>query len=253
MQILVIANHKGGSGKTATTVNVASAFAERGLKVLVVDLDPQGSSTDWLGGLESKTGLVQFAAGRVSLSDLVVKTSAQGVDLLPTSPSLIPPGDDARNETGFAIVKGLVKLPDYWDLVLVDTPPALGYLSLAPLVAGDRVVIPVEAHALALPGVASVIASIQHAQQHINPRLELLAIIPCRVSATGHSREVISRLRDQFGDVVLDQFVREAILVAEAPALRKPVTLSAPTSAVANQYRAIAGALLDRIGDLSSR
>jgi chromosome partitioning protein len=128
----------------------------------------------------------------------------------------------------------------------------LGPLSLAPLVAADVIVIPVEAHALALPGVATAVASIERARRHLNPRLQLLGIVACRVTATRHSREVIVRLRSTFGSVVLEQSVREAIEIAEAPALRQPITLYAPTSAVANDYRAVATELLRRLGDLGS-
>ena len=142
MRTIALSNNKGGSGKTTTTVSLAAAFAERGLRVLVVDLDPQGSATDWLGGRESPIGLVEFSAGGIRVSELVVGSTAPGVDLIPTSPSLVPSGEKGRDETGLAIVRGFARLPDYWDLILVDTPPTLGYLSLAPLVSGDQVVDP---------------------------------------------------------------------------------------------------------------
>ena len=144
------------------------------------------------------------------------------------------------------------RLPDYWDLVLVDTPPTTGYLSLAPLVASDYVVIPVEAHALAMPGVASVIASIERARRHVNPSVELLGIIACRVNPTSHVRDVVGQLRARFGPVVLEHTVRDAIRIAEAPALSLPITRYAPTSGVANDYRAVAAELLGRLGNLSS-
>lgn len=252
MRRITLSNNKGGSGKTTTTVNLAAAFVERGLRVLVVDLDPQGSATEWLGGGEASIGLVEYSTGGIPLSRLVVRSTAPGVDLIPTSPSLVPSGESGRNETGYAIVRAFVRLPDYWDVVLVDTPPTLGYLSLAPLVACDRVVIPVEPLALGLPGVASVIASIDRARQRINRRLELLGIVACRVEATSHTREVVARLRTQFGAAVLEHSVRQAIQIAEAPGARLPITKYAPKSAVANDYRAVAGELLDRLGDLSS-
>ena len=252
MKTLTLSNNKGGSGKTTTTVSLASAFAERGLHVLVVDLDPQGSATEWLGGRESPIGLVEFSAGGIRLSELVVTSTAPGVDLIPTSPSLVPPGEKSRNETGLAIVRAFARLPDDWDLILVDTPPTLGYLSLAPLVASDRIVIPVEAHALGLPGVAGVVASIERARRHINPHVELLGIVACRVNATGHVRDIVARLRAQFGEIVLEHTVREAIRIAEAPALHLPISQYAPLSPVANDYRAVAAELLDRLGDLSS-
>jgi chromosome partitioning protein len=252
MRTITLSNNKGGSGKTTTTVSLASAFAERGLRVLVIDLDPQGSATEWLGGCESSIGLVEFSTGGILVSELVKTSTARGVDLIPASPSLVSLGEKSGNETGLAIVRAFARLPDYWDLVLVDTPPTPGYLSLAPLVASDRIVIPVEAHALALPGVTSVIASIERARRHVNPHVELLGIVACRVNATVHTREVVARLRAQFGAVVLEHAVREATRIAEAPAFRLPITQYASASLVAGDYRAVAAELLDRLGDLSS-
>jgi chromosome partitioning protein len=252
VRVITVTNNKGGSGKTTTTVSLASAFAERGLRVLVVDLDPQGSATEWLGGVETATGLVEYSTGAVRVSDLIVASTTPGIHLVPASPSLVPSGEDSRNETGLAIIRAFVRLPRYWDIVLVDTPPALGYLSLAPLVASDRIVVPVEPHALSLPGVASVVASIDRARQHVNPHVELLGIVACRVTPSVHAREVIARLRDRFGDVVLQHSIRDSIQIAEAPGLRLPITTYAPTSPVAGDYRAVAAELLDRLGSLES-
>jgi chromosome partitioning protein len=250
--MITFSNNKGGSGKTTTTVSLGAAFAERGLRVLVVDLDPQGSATEWLGGRESAIGLVEFSTGGIRVSQLVTSSTARGVDLIPISTGLVPSGEKSENDTGLAIVRAFGRLPDYWDLVVVDTPPTLGYLSLAPLVASDYVVIPVEAHALALPGAASVIASTERARRQVNTHLELLGIVPCRVNATTHTREVVAQLRAQFGAAVLEHAVRESIRIAEAPAFRMPITAYAPTSPVADDYRAVAAELLIRLGDLSS-
>jgi chromosome partitioning protein len=252
MRMITLSNNKGGSGKTTTTVSLASALAERSLRVLVVDLDPQGSATKWLGGHESSIGLVAFSEGGIRVAELVQTSTARGVDLVPTSPSLIPSGEASENQTGLAIVRALRRLPDYWDLILIDTPPTLGYLSLAPLVASDYVVIPVEAHALAMPGVTSVIATVERARRQVNMGLALLGIVACRVNATMHTHEIVSRLRAQFGTVVLEHAIREAIRVAEAPAFQLPITQYAPHSPVADDYRAVADELLDRLGDLSS-
>jgi chromosome partitioning protein len=252
VRTLAFSNNKGGSGKTTTTVSLAAALAERGLRILVVDLDPQGSATTWLGARESPIGLVEFSVGGIRVSELVRSTTAPGVDIIPASPSLVPPGEESENRTGLAIVRAFRRLPDYWDLVLVDTPPTLGYLSLAPLVACEHVVIPVEAHALAMPGVASVMASIDRARRRVNPHVQLLGIIACRVNPTSHARDVVGQLRARFGPVVLEQTVRDAIRIAEAPALRLPITRYATTSGVANDYRAVAAEILGRLGDLSS-
>jgi chromosome partitioning protein len=253
VRTIAVSNNKGGSGKTTTTVSLASAFGERGLRVLVIDLDPQGSATEWLGAKEGAVGLVELARGGIRIRDVVAATNATGVVVLPASPSLAPIVDADGAQTGAAIARALARLPDYWDVVLIDTPPSIGHLSLVPLVAADVVVIPVEAHALALPGVASVVASISRARLHVNRRLELLGIIACRVTATSHARDVVDRLRAEYGSVVLGHVVHEGIQIAEAPALQQPITSYAPTSVVAQDYRAVAVELLDRLGDLSSR
>lgn len=247
MRTIAITNNKGGSGKTTTTVNLAAAFAERGLRVLVVDLDPQGSATEWLGGRPTETSLLEYSEGGMGVSNLVVGTTAPGVSLIPASPSLVPSGETGGNAIGFAIVRAFARLPPRWDLVLIDTPPVLGYLSLAPLVASTRVLIPVEGHALAIPGVTSVLGSVERAQRRVNPRLKILGILACRISRTSHTREVVTRLRAQFGGVVLEQSIREAIAIAEAPVSRLPITRFAPASAVAADFRTVAGELLERL------
>jgi len=252
MRTITLSNNKGGSAKTTTTVSLAAAFAESGLRVLVIDLDPQGSATSWLGGRESTTGLVEFSEGGIRVAQLVQTSSARGVDLIPTGASLVPSGEKSLNDTGLALVRGFARLPDYWDIILVDTPPIMGYLSLAPLVASDHVVIPVEAHALALPGVASVIASIERAREQVNKRVDLLGIVACRVNATVHARDVLAQLHASFGSAVLDHTVRETIRLAEAPALRMPITQYAPWSAAAQDYRAVATELMTRMGGTAS-
>ena len=252
MRTITLSNNKGGSAKTTTAVSLASAFAETGMRVLVVDLDPQGSATFWLGGREASAGLVEFSEGGVRVAQLVQTSSAPNVDLIPTSPSLVPSGEKGHNDTGMALVRGFARLPDYWDVVLVDTPPTVGYLTLAPLVACNHVLIPVEAHALAMPGVASVMTSVQRAREQVNTRLDLLGIVACRVNATIHARDVVAQLRATFGSAVLEQTVRETIRLAEAPALRLPIVRYAPWSAASQDYRAVAREVLARMGGTAS-
>lgn len=249
---ITLSNNKGGSAKTTTTVSLAAAFAETGRRVLVVDLDPQASATHWLGGHESGIGLAELAGGGIRVGQLVQRSSAPGVDLIASGPSLVPSGSSSPNDVGLMLVRGFARLPDYWDIVLVDTPPTVGHLSLAPLVGSDHVLIPVEAHALAIPGVASVIASVERARERVNPRLQLLGIVVCRVDSTDHARSVLAHLRARFGRVVLDRTIREASQLAEAPARRLPITRFAPTSAAAEDYRAIALECLGRMVESDS-
>jgi chromosome partitioning protein len=248
MYVVTITNHKGGSAKTTTTVSLAAALGELGYRSLVVDLDPQGSATAWLGHPEGWRGMVEFGAGGLRVSDIAVSTTAERVDLVPACPTLVTQDPDRAISIGLEIVRGIRRIPDYWDFVLVDTPPTVGYLSLAPLVASSHVVIPVEAHALAMPGVASVVESIGRAQADLKSSIALLAILPCRVSPTVHTRDVVARLRAEYGAAVLDATVRESIRAAEAPAFRMPLTRYAPRSHVAWDYRDVVAQLLLRLG-----
>jgi chromosome partitioning protein len=252
MRTITFSNNKGGSGKTTSVVSLAGVFAEMGLRVLVVDLDPQGSATYWLRGEESSAGLVELGNGGVRASQLARSTTVPGLELLPISPSVVASGETTPNDTGLAIVRGFARLPDYWDVVMIDTPPTVGYLSLAPIVASDHVVVPVEAHALALPGVASVVETIKRARQRVNPRVDLLGIVASRANATRHTRDVVAQLHTRFGSAVLQETVRESIRLAEAPALQLPITQSAPQSGATHDYRAIAHELLDRMGGTDS-
>lgn len=158
---------------------------------------------------------------------------------------LDPQGSATRRLGGRESPSGLV------DLVLVDTPPTLGHQSQAPLVASGHVVVPVEAHALAMWGVSTVISSMERARRQVNKGVGLLGIVACRVGATVHTRDIVAQLRAQFGDVALEHAVREAIRIAE-PSVSVPIAQYAPTSLVPDDDRAVAAELLDRIGDLDS-
>ena len=250
MRIVTVANSKGGSTKTTMTVGLAAAFAERGLRILVVDLDPQGSATRWLGWNEAPAGLVEFSDGGLRVTQLLRRWGAGRIDLIPTSPSLVADGQRSDFDTGMAIIRGFARLPDYWDLVLVDTPAGTGYLSLAPIVASDDVVIPAEARALALVGVANIVSSVERAKRNVNRHLRLVGIVPSRVNTTTHAYHVVARLRAEYGELVLDNVLRESIRVAEAPALRVPITAYAPSSPGAIDIGAVAEELLGRLGPL---
>ena len=249
VRTITVSNSKGGSTKTTLTVCLAAAFAERGQRVLVIDLDPQGSATEWLGGQESPIGLVEFSGGSIPIRELVKATTASDVDLIPASRSLLPAGRQSGADVGLAIASGLARLPGRWDVVLVDTPSTLHHLALAPLVRSDHLLVPVEAHGLALTGVASVIAGMERARRRVNRRLTLLGIVATRVNSTTHARQVLTRLRSSFGAAVLESVVRESIRVAEAPAVQRPITAYASGSSAARDFRAVADELLERLGD----
>jgi chromosome partitioning protein len=246
MRSLVVTNHKGGTAKTTTAVNLAAAIGELGRLVLVLDLDPQASATRWLGGPPTDEGLRDVLAGRATLADIVCETSAPGVVLAPSSGWLVASEPAQETDIALGLMRAMERLPPLWDYLIVDCPPSTGYLSIAPLAVCQEALVPVEAHVLALAGLASLIGTMDRVRERLNRELSLSSIVACRVNRTAHAREVVDHLRRRFGPIVLDTVVRENSRLAEAPSFRLPITRYAPTSKGADDYRALAKELLAR-------
>jgi chromosome partitioning protein len=248
MRTVAVSNQKGGSGKTTTAVNMAAALAETGARVLVLDLDAQASASAWFGQVDDSMGLLDVLTGSARLVDLVRPTSVPGVSLIPASAWLIQADQTLAGEVGReTLLRAAVDtLPaaDY-DFLLVDCPPTLGLLSLSALVACREVLVPVEARVMALAGLVSLWQTVERVRLRLNPRLHVSAVLACRVDArTNLSRDVVAQLRERFGPLVLEPVIRENVRLAEAPSHAQPITVYAPDSAGAADYRAAARAFL---------
>jgi chromosome partitioning protein len=245
MRILAVINQKGGSGKTTTTVNLAAALGERGKRVLVVDLDPQASATFWFGVSDGGKGLLDVLGDRATLGEQVQATATLGVDLVPSSTWLAGAekvlAGVAGAETGLR--RQVRKLPrDRWDYLLFDCPPSLGLLAISALAAADEMLIPVEAHVMALAGVAQIIKTAEVVRERHNGELELTGVVACRVDGrTRHTQEVVEQLRARFGKLVFKTVIRENIRLAEAWSFAQPITVYDPKCHGAEDYRALAG------------
>ena len=140
---------------------------------------------------------------------------------------------------------GVRQLDDSWEYVLVDCPPTLGFLSIAALVACQAILVPVETRVMALGGLAALIRTVERVRERLNSNLRFAGIIACRVDLrTNLSRTILARLRERFGDLVLQSFVRENVRLAEAPSFEQPITVYAPESSGAADYRAVAAEFL---------
>ncbi len=137
-------------------------------------------------------------------------------------------------------MRALERLPGRWDIVLVDCPPSLGYLAIAPLTVCQEALVPVEAHYMALAGVTSLVETMDQIRVRLNPGLKLGGVLACRVNRTMHAHAVVARLRQRYPEAILRTQIRESIRLAEAPSFRLPITSYAPESAGAEDYRALA-------------
>lgn len=250
MRTIAVMNQKGGSAKTTTTVNLAAALAIIGKKILVVDLDPQANATTWLGAANGK-GVFEVLTGEKKLLDIVQASTSAGVDAAPGSAWLAGAERTLAGEVGaeFVFRKALEWLPEKWDVILVDCPPAIGLLSISALAACGEVIVPCEARTMALSGLAGLIQTLERVKDRLNPKLVLSGIVACRVDGrTKLSEEVVATLRDRFGDDVFRAVVRENVRLAEAPSFAKSIFDYDPKSTGAKDYTAVAKELLARAG-----
>ena len=248
MRTIAFINRKGGCGKSTTAVGVAATLAELGQRVLLIDLDPQGSSSSWLaGGPTQDRALFEAFIGTADLADLAAPSRAAGVDVVPASSSLVTAERSLQVDLALGAIRALERLPLWtWDTVVIDCPPTLGYLASAALCGVREVVIPTQAHALDVPGIDSVIAEMDRVRVRLNPELTLTGIVVGRMSRTNHARDVAETLRAAHGRDVFDQTIRDSIRVPEAAAAGLPVTVFAPDSPVAGDIRAVADEVIRR-------
>jgi chromosome partitioning protein len=250
--VIAMCNQKGGVGKTTTTINLGAALAETGRTVLLVDLDPQGSLTVGLGVnphvLETSVYDLLVRRGTPA-GDIITRTSVLGLDLLPSNIDLSAAevqlvSEVAREQT---LSRVLRRVRADYDVILIDCAPSLGLLTVNALTAADRVLIPLECEFFALRGVALLKDTIDKVQERLNPDLEIVGILGTMYdSRTLHSREVLERVVQGFGETVFHTVIRRTIKFPETTAAGEPITSYASSSAGAEAYRQLAREVLAR-------
>jgi len=252
MRTIAIANQKGGSGKTTTSVNLAAALGEKERRVLLIDLDPQHSATAWLGLKNPGKGVYGMFVDNGDLAEVIRPTGVPGLDLAPSSAWLMGVERIMSGEVGAELIlkRNLARLPgDGWDYLLIDCPPTLGILTISALAAVKELLVPVEAHVMALSGLAQLLHTVEVVKERLNPDLRVTGILACRVDArTRHAREVVEQLRERSGDLVYQTVIRENIRLAECPSFGQPITGYDPRSSGAADYRSLAQEIIAQEG-----
>lgn len=252
MRTLAIANEKGGSARSSTTVSVAGVLAERGERVLVVDLDPQAAATRWLGHEPADgDGLAEVFTSRARLTTLAVPSEVDGLDVVPADEWLAAADREldavhVANRLARAVAEAAAGGP--WSWLLLDTPPNLSVLTIAATVAADWTVVPCGVSSIDLAGVVRVTRRVQELAE-LGPPFDraapIAAYVPCRVkSGTSVGGEVLEDLRTTFGADRVTPPVRDTVRMVEAPSYALPITHYAPTHPVADDYRAVTDALV---------
>ncbi len=246
-RVISFANQKGGVAKTTTTLNLGVAFAEQDLRVLLVDLDPQGNLT-MSQGMNPDTierSMFDVLVHRLPIQEVIhhaeVDLAVSSIDLAGAELALSSMIGRER-----ALEKALALVKDSYDYVLVDTPPSLGLLTINALVASHGVIVPVQCEYLSLRGLVQLENTLSMIRENLNPDVAIEGILPTMYdSRTLHSREAVEILQENFGDLVFDTKIRKTVRYAEAPVKGTSVLKYDPSGNAAQAYRELAKEVLD--------
>src|SRR3954471_23046130 len=245
--VISFANQKGGVAKTTSTLNLAVALMERGLRVLAVDLDPQGNLTMSQG---FKPDAITRSMFDVLLHLLPIENVVQHAEIDIAVSSIDLAGAELAMSATIgrerSLEKALLAVKDDYDYVLIDTPPSLGLLTINALVASSGVIVPVQCEYLSLRGLVQLENTLSMIRENLNPRVEIEGILPTMYDKrTLHSREAVEILQENFGDLVFDTKIRKTVRYAEAPVKGTSVLKYDPSGSAAEAYRDLAKEVLN--------
>jgi chromosome partitioning protein len=246
-RVIAFANQKGGVAKTTTTLNLGVAFKERGLRVLVVDLDPQGNLTmsQGMNPDEIERSMFDVLVHKLPIGEIIetreVDIAVSSIDLAGAELALSSMIGRER-----ALEKALVSVRDEYDFILVDTPPSLGLLTINAFVAADGVIVPVQCEYLSLRGLVQLENTLTMIRENLNPRVEIQGILPTMFDKRLlHSKEAVEILTENFGDLVYNTRIRKTVRYAEAPVKGQSVLGYDPSGEAAALYRDLAKEVLN--------
>src|SRR5207302_600196 len=245
-QVIAFANQKGGVAKTTTTLNLGVAFAEKGLRVLLVDLDPQGNLTmsQGMNPDSIERSMFDVLVHRVPITEVIHHTE---VDLAVSSIDLAGAELALSSMIGRerALEKALAPVKENYNYILIDTPPSLGLLTINALVASDGVIVPVQCEYLSLRGLVQLENTLSMIRENLNPKVAIIGILATMFDRRLlHSREAVDILTENFGDLVLQTRIRKTIRFAEAPVKGESVLKYDPKGEAAALYRDLAKEVL---------
>lgn len=250
-KIMAIANQKGGVGKTTTTINLSAALAEKGKRVLIIDMDPQGNTSSGLGvdKDELETTVYQLMIGDNTFEECVQKDVFENLDVLASNVNLagveIEMMDmDNRNYVLRDIIE---KVESQYDFILIDCPPSLNTLTINAMTTADSVLVPIQCEYYALEGLSQLIYTINLVKERLNPRLTINGVVFTMYDGrTNLSMQVIENVRNNLNQTIYDTIIPRGVRLAEAPSHGLPITQYDSRSTGAKAYMALAEEVIER-------
>lgn len=250
-RIISIVNQKGGVGKTTTAINLGAYLAEKGKFVLIVDLDPQANATSGIGidhqGLER--GVYEAVIGQANIREIVQPTAHEGLHIAPATTALaglnIELVEMQRRE--FKLRDAMLEIRNDYDFILIDCPPTLGLITLNGIVAGDEILIPVQAEYYALEGLGQLLETVQLVKERIRPEIDVLgAVITMYDPRTKLSDDVLNELYKYFPNNIFRSVIPRNVRLAEAPSFGRSIVHFDSASKGAKAYERLAQEVIER-------
>ena len=250
-RVIAVANQKGGVGKTTTAINLSACLAEKGQKVLAIDMDPQGNMTSGLGidKDEVEKNIYDLMIGQVGVEEVLQKEAIENLDIIPTSIDLSAAEIEliGVDDKEFIIRNAIAPIKDNYDYIIIDCPPSLSMLTINAMTTADSVLVPIQCEYYALEGLSQLIHTVELVKERLNPILEIEGVVFTMYDArTNLSLQVVENVKENLDQNIYKTIIPRNVRLAEAPSYGKPINLYDSRSTGAESYRLLAEEVIGR-------
>ena len=250
-RIIAVANQKGGVGKTTTSINLAACLAEKGKKVLAVDMDPQGNLTSGLGVDKDSVekSIYELIIGEVDIKEVINKEVLENLDSIPTSIDLSAAEIEliGVDDKEYILRNAIDQVKDQYDFVIIDCPPSLSMLTINAMTTADSVIVPIQCEYYALEGLSQLIHTVELVKDRLNSKLEIEGVVFTMYDArTNLSLQVVENVKDNLQQNIYKTIIPRNIRLAEAPSYGLPINKYDPKSTGAESYMRLADEVIER-------